>query len=185
MATEQQVHDYYTDVKNPLFRYAEDCVAVTLLRMGWALENNRDANKHIDFIGTKAGRRVTFDAKYDRYIDTTDRIPFEETLDFDDGHHRQSWGWDIDLDVLAVTGASLSKLWLVRLQPVREHVLDNRAHFDGGTPQRWRPMFPFTGLRRLPDGRTRPGCTANGWAIPIAELPDDAIAAIVPLVHVE
>jgi len=126
--------NYGDDVNDPEHRAVEDAV-LEKLKGTYDVEDNRHANKTPDFwLIERAGghRRLSFDVKHDRYIETTNNVVFEDYHALGDGSRLPGWGHS-GLHRIGVVGESRTSCWVYDVERMREYVMANehRASSEG------------------------------------------------------
>lgn len=163
-------HDKDADVNRPDVKLAEEMVYRALLKhRSWEVEDCRHQHVSWDFRFKFGAKLWTLDVKLDSWFERTDNIVFEEVHRYRDGLERQGWGWNADLDYLAIVGCSMTAAHIVRLQTLRDYI---KAEREYGTPTRWKPTSPWN----------IQGFHTCGYAIPRGELLlHDVMAMTLPL----
>lgn len=159
-------HDKAADVNRSDVKMAEEMVYRALLKhRSWEVEDCRRLHVSWDF-RFKFGQRIwTLDVKLDSWFERTDNVVFEEVHRFADGTERPGWGWNTDLDYLAIVGCSMVVAHIVRLQTLRDYITRER---EFGTPCRWKPTSPWNVQ----------GFHTHGYAIPRSELLTSGVMAM-------
>lgn len=161
------VTDFTVDVADPNVLQAESLVFAALQRLQfWQVTDCRTLRTFYDFTIVSLGRRRTVDAKYDRWIDKSNRIVLEVENRYDNGHIQPKWGMNPGLDYVAVVGESMRFAYMVRVPEFRELVI-KRTHTMTYCPDGWKVTEPRNN-----------GYITYGYAVPIRELTTCKILAM-------
>lgn len=120
------IADFYADVADEVNKEAEK-VAVDELRRYFdgkpvTVKNVAHERKKWDVVLEYGGREHRLDVKCDKYIETSNRVPFE-THEVTDGEPpRPSWGFDERIEYLAVVPRSLKWIKVFRLPYLRSYI---------------------------------------------------------------
>jgi hypothetical protein len=177
VSSPQRVFDYRADLQRGDWKQAEALVAVAFAQLAYEVIDRRDNHRLPDYLLRRDGVEYTVDVKRCSWIEDTGNFCFERYKVYDERPMVQlpSWGFDRNLDNVAVVGQSLAYARIVWMHALRDYIRDLQKWNIKGSRITWREL-PARNVDT--DGRD---FTAHNWLIPVRELEEHALMDPQPL----